>query len=249
MLSWKRLRRSEWVLAAVCWVIQIYIRLVYRTGRWSVVGAEIPARILAENRPFILAFWHGRLLMMPMAWQGMAPMHMLISAHRDGRIIANAVRYFGIDWVKGSSSDGGSAALRQMVRFIKAGDCVGITPDGPHGPYMRASDGAAAIARLARAPILPLTYATARRRILSSWDRFHLPFPPTRGIFIWGEPIEVPAHADKAALEAARLLVETRMNAITAEADRRMGNEAMSLDPIDVAEPTTGDAAASESRR
>ena len=244
MLSWKRLRRSKWVLTAVCWIIQLYIRLVYRTGSWSVVGAEIPARILSEGRPFILAFWHGRLLMMPMAWQGMAPMHMLISAHRDGRIIADAVRHFGIDWVKGSSSDGGLAALRQMVKFIKAGDCVGITPDGPHGPCMRASEGAAAIARLSRAPIVPLTYATARRRILGTWDRFHLPIPPTRGVFIWGEPIEVPADADRAGLEAARLLVETRMNAITAEADRRMGKEAVSADPIGDAETAAGEAAA-----
>ncbi|HTS91408.1 MAG TPA: lysophospholipid acyltransferase family protein [Stellaceae bacterium] len=248
MLSWKRLRRSEWVLASACWAIQLYVRIVYRTGRWSVAGAEIPARILAEGRPFILAFWHGRLLMMPMAWQGMAPMHMLISAHRDGRIIADAVSYFGIDWVKGSSSDGGLAALRQMVRFIKAGDCVGITPDGPHGPYMRASEGAVAIARLARAPIVPLSYATARRRILRTWDRFHLPLPPTRGVFIWGEPIEVAPDADKQALEAARLLVETRMNAITAEADRRMGNEAVEVGPIGSAAPATGDAAAGGSR-
>ena len=244
MTLWKRLRRSEWVLASVCWAIQLYVRLVYRTGRWSVTGAEIPARILAERRPFILAFWHGRLLMMPMAWQGMAPMHMLISAHRDGRIIADAVSYFGIDWVKGSSTDGGLAALRQMVKFIRAGDCVGITPDGPHGPYMRASEGAVAIARLARAPIVPLSYATARRRILRTWDRFHLPLPPTRGVFIWGEPITVAPDADKAVLEAARLLVETRMNAITAEADRRMGNEAVMVDPLGGAAPATGDAAA-----
>src|SRR5216683_1277809 len=65
----KRFLRSELVLRALCWTIHLYIRLVYATGKWEVEGAEIPRRILAQGKPFILAFWHGRLLMMPMAWQ------------------------------------------------------------------------------------------------------------------------------------------------------------------------------------
>ena len=227
----KRLVRSEQVIQVLCWIIHLYIRLLHASGRWTVEGADIPQRTLARGRAFILAFWHGRLLMMPMAWQRMAPIHMLISSHRDGRIIAEAVRYFDIDWLAGSSSEGGLAALRQMVKHLKAGACVGITPDGPRGPAMRASPGIVATARLARAPILPIAYATRRRRILGTWDRFHLPFPPTGGLFLWGEPIEVPEDADEAALERYRALVEERMNAMTAEADRRMGHPALAPEP------------------
>jgi lysophospholipid acyltransferase (LPLAT)-like uncharacterized protein len=227
----KRLLRSEWVLKTLCWLVHLYIRLVYATGHWTVEGAEIPRAVLAQGRPFILAFWHGRLLMMPMAWQRLAPMHMLISNHRDGRIIADAVRYFDIEWLAGSSSEGGLAALRQMVKHLKAGDCVGITPDGPRGPAMRAGLGIVATAKLAQVPVVPITYATRRRRVLGTWDRFHLPIPPTAGVFLWGEPIEVPADADEAMLEHHRLLVETTMNALSAEADRRMGHAAVALDP------------------
>ena len=87
-MSWrKQAMRAEISRRLVCWVVQIYIRLVYATGRWRVEGGHIPRRLRAEGRPFILAFWHGRLLMMPMAWQHLAPMHMLISGHADGRII------------------------------------------------------------------------------------------------------------------------------------------------------------------
>ena len=238
----KRLLRSEWVLKTLCWLIHLYIRLVYATGRWTVEGAEIPRAVLAQGRPFILAFWHGRLLMMPMAWQRLAPMHMLISNHRDGRIIADAVRYFDIDWLAGSSSEGGLVALRQMVKHLRAGDCVGITPDGPRGPAMRASLGIVATAKLAQVPVVPITYATRRRRVLGTWDRFHLPIPPTAGVFLWGEPIGVPADADEAMLEHHRLLVETRMNALTAEADRRMGHVAVALDsPVpEAAAPALG---------
>ena len=226
MAPGKRVLRSEALRRLSCWLIHLYIRFVYWTGRWTVDGAEIPRRLAAAGKPFILAFWHGRLLMIPMAWQNLAPMHMLISGHRDGRIIADAVRYFGIDSIAGSSNAGGGAALRAMVRHVKHGDCVGITPDGPNGPAMRATGGIVAAARLARAPVIPITYATAGRRILASWDRFHLPFPWTRGVYLWGEPIEVPAELDAAGSERWRRLIEERMIAQTAEADRRVGRAA-----------------------
>jgi lysophospholipid acyltransferase (LPLAT)-like uncharacterized protein len=223
MIAAKRLLRSEPLRQALCWLIHLYIRFVFRTARWTVEGAEIPRRLRTAGKPFILAFWHGRLLMIPMAWQRLAPMHMLISGHRDGRIIADAVRYFGVDSIAGSSNAGGGAALRAMLRHVRHGDCVGITPDGPNGPAMRASSGIIAAARLAHAPIVPVTYATGRRRILATWDRFHLPFPGSRGVFLWGEPIEVPAELDEAGIERWRRLVEERMIQQTAEADRRVG--------------------------
>lgn len=223
----KTLLRSSAGLRLSCWLVQAYVRFVYRTGRWTVEGAGFPRAIRDAGGAFILAFWHGRLLMMPMAWQNLAPMHMLISGHRDGRLIAGAVRHFGIDSVAGSSNDGGSAALRAMVRWIKSGDCVGITPDGPDGPAMRASRGIVAVARLAKAPVVPLAYATRARRILGSWDRFHLPLPFSRGIFIWGEPISAAPELDDSGMEACRLQIEQRLNAITSEADRRMGHDAV----------------------
>jgi len=227
MRAFRRLLRSGAGLRLSCWLVQAYIRLIYATGRWSVEGAAFPRAIRREGHAFILAFWHGRLLMMPMAWQNLAPMHMLISSHVDGRLIAGAVRHFGIDTVHGSSNDGGSAALRAMVRWLKAGDCVGITPDGPDGPAMRASRGIVAVARLAGVAIVPLAYATYARRVLGSWDRFHLPLPFTRGIFIWGEPVTVASDLDEAGIESCRVLIEDRLNAITREADRRMGHEAV----------------------
>lgn len=223
----KRWLRADANRRALCWLIQLYIRLVHMTSRWTMVGAEIPDALIASQRPFIVAFWHGRMLMLPMMWARRAPLYMLMSGHRDGRIIADAVAYFGIGSVEGSTSAGGTAALRAMVRHIRAGSCVGITPDGPNGPAMRASEGIVAAARLASAPIVPMTYATSRRRIVQSWDRFHLALPLSRGVFLWGEVIAVPAALDAAEAERWRALIEERMNALTAEADRRVGRDAV----------------------
>jgi lysophospholipid acyltransferase (LPLAT)-like uncharacterized protein len=218
----RRCLRSAFLQRIACWVTQLYIRFVYLTNRWSVEGGDRPYRLTREGRSFIVAFWHGRLLMMPLAWHRLTSFYMLISAHRDGRIIAGAMTYFGIETIAGSSSRGGSAALRTMLKRLKEGCCVGITPDGPRGPAMTASVGIINVARLAHVPIVPLTYATSRRRVLATWDRFHLALPFGRGVYIWGEPIEIEA-LDESGLEGARRLVEMRMVEMVSEADRRVG--------------------------
>jgi len=224
-MSWlKRRAQSDTVRHALCWTMQVYIRFVWATNRWTVEGREHPDKLNAAKRPYIGAFWHGRLAMMPFGWPRHMPLAMLISAHRDGRIIADAVRYFGIDIIAGSSNRGAREALIQMVRALKRGSCIAITPDGPDGPAMAATAGIIQVARLAQAPIEPITYATSRRIILDSWDRFHLPLPFGRGLFLIGKPIEVPADADEATVEHLRGHLETRLREMTDEADRRMGH-------------------------
>ena len=220
----RRLLRSARLRRLLCRVIQLYIRFVYLTNRWTVEGAEPPRRLVAAGGSFILAFWHGRLLMIPMAWQRLAPMHMLISSHRDGRIIADAVTHFGVHSVAGSTRRGGTAALRAMLGHLEEGECVGITPDGPRGPATVASLGIVNVARLAGVPVVPIAYATSRRRVLRTWDRFHLALPFGRGVFLWGDPVEVVRDLDAGGVERARRLIETRMNDLAREADRRVGH-------------------------
>jgi len=223
----RRWLRSEASRSVLCWLLQLYIRLVHATSRWRTVGAEPPDALIAAGQPVIVAFWHGRMLLLPLMWARRGPLFMLMSQHRDGRIIAGAVAYFGIGSIAGSTTLGGSAALRTMLRHIRARASVGITPDGPNGPAMRATEGIVAAARLTRAPIVPMTYATSRRVILASWDRFHLALPFSRGVFLWGEPIRVPERLDAAGVAEWRALIEARMIALTAEADERVGRESV----------------------
>lgn len=217
MKPWKHLLRNEALRHALCWLAAWYIRLVWTTGRWTILGEEIPRRYWEAGQAFILSFWHGRLLMMPYCWERSTPIHMLISHHRDGRLIADTVRHFGVRAIAGSSSKGGTEALRAMRAALKAGECVGITPDGPRGPRMRAGAGVAAVARLAGVPVIPAAFAVERGRTLGSWDRFLLAWPFGRGVIVWGEPIEVARDADQ---DQARQHIEDALNAVTAHADR-----------------------------
>jgi lysophospholipid acyltransferase (LPLAT)-like uncharacterized protein len=230
----KRLVRASATRRVVSWLAYLYMRFVYATTRWTVDGDEPSRTLVNENKPCIACFWHGRMLMLPMGLRRFSrtldtprtlPVHVLISAHGDGRAISDAIRYTGLKTIEGSTNDGGAKALRDLVSCLKAREYIGITPDGPNGPAMRATIGVIVAAKIGGVPIVPFTYATSRRRILDTWDRFHLPLPFGHGVFLWGEPIIVPTDLDQVGLETWRALVEARMNALTAEADRRAGRE------------------------
>jgi lysophospholipid acyltransferase (LPLAT)-like uncharacterized protein len=220
----KWVTRSESVRGALCWLGAQYIRLVRATGYWRVEGGQIPAAFWREGKPFILAFWHGRIMMMPYCWPRDEKIRMLISQHRDGQFIARTVAHFGIETVAGSSSKGGSTALRSMLRTLKQGDCVGITPDGPRGPRMRASDGIVHVARMSGVPVIPCGFSARSRKVLGSWDRFTIAAPFSKGVFVWGEAIRVPADSTAEQLEEARLAIEAGLTHVTQTADRMMGH-------------------------
>lgn len=233
----KQFLKSEGLRRFLCWLGALYIRLVHASGRWQVVGGEAAQDHWRDRKPFILCFWHGRLLMMPHCWPTDRSIHMLISQHRDGQIIARTVGHFGIKTVTGSSSKGGAQALRAMVKSLRAGDCVGITPDGPRGPRMRASEGIVNLARLAGVPIIPATFGAGCGRIVNSWDRFLIAWPFSRGVIVWGEPIQVARDASAADIEHARLAVENALNEITDKADRLTGRVPVAPAP-NVTSPT-----------
>ena len=220
MAGFKSLMRRPGPRAAACWLGARYIRLVRLTGRWRIEGAEHPERLLAGNRPFLVAFWHGRLMMMSEAWPYDRPFQMVISQHADGALISRTIGALGFGTLSGSTSRGGVAVLRAMVRALGNGSCVGITPDGPRGPRMRAAQGAVQAARLAGVPILPIAYAASPSRKARSWDSMMIPSLFGRGIIRWGAPIEIARDAD---IEDETRRLEERLNDLVAALDAELG--------------------------
>ncbi len=207
------------LLRIIPWFYSFVLRFLAVTIRKQTQCPEFPETFWQKGQHVIIAFWHQRLLMMPfLPHQGRVGM--LISRHRDGEFIARAVRFFGIDSVRGSTTRGGLSALRGMVRFFKGGANLAITPDGPQGPRHIVQIGVVELARQTGAPILPVTYAASRKKVFSSWDHFIFPLPFSRVVFRWGEPVFVPRNADSRELEAKRSLLENSLKKITEEADR-----------------------------
>jgi lysophospholipid acyltransferase (LPLAT)-like uncharacterized protein len=201
-----------------------YISLVFKTTRWQHIGLENFSKYWTSQKPVIICFWHNRLLMMCFAWRAERPFHMLISSHRDGEMIARTVGYHGIKTIPGSTSKGSMQALRLILKNLKEGSAIGITPDGPRGPKFKVGEGVINIAKLSGADIVPITYAVSRRKVFSSWDRFVLSFPFGKGVYMFGDPIKLPKKIDKAGLEKARQVLEKSLTELSNQADAMMGH-------------------------
>lgn len=197
----------------------LVIRLLRATLRITHVNREALARARgADGRRYILSFWHGRLLLMRYSYPG-ERITVMISRHRDGELIARTMAWFGIHSTRGSTTSGGMAALREIVRRIRDGWDAAFTPDGPRGPRHVVQPGVIEAARLAGAPIVPVTFAARSGRKLGSWDRFLVPRPFTRGVILYGEPLEVPRDARGEVLERLRLQLQTEMIDLERRAD------------------------------
>lgn len=233
------MRLGKWFLgtapskAVFGFVAAQYIRLVNLTTRWRIINDRVVPDLLGQGRAVIFVTWHGRLMMVPCAWPGTTPLHLLASRHGDGEMIARAMRHFGMIMVRGSThrperqrDKGGAAAMREMLASLKQGHSVGITPDGPRGPAMRLSAGVVALARLSGAPIVPVAVCPGRYYVLDTWDRFHFALPFSKGAIVIGDPITIERKIDGPAQEAARRQVEAALMEVTERADQMTGTAA-----------------------
>ena len=191
MLNYKKIFRTKFAYSVICWIGAQYIKLVAQTTKWSFINKKYIKNLWKKNEPFILCFWHGRLLMMPLSWKNEKKINVLISAHSDGQLLSRTVKHFNIETITGSSSKGGSEAIRNIIKSLKSGISVGMTPDGPRGPRMKVNSAIIKIASLTGCKILPLSYSVKRKKFLNSWDRFLLAYPFNKGCFIWGKPIKI----------------------------------------------------------
>ena len=202
--------RSQSMTSVATRAATAYLRFALHTTRWRLDCSPADLRRLTTE-PVILAFWHERLLLMPIVWRlirraGGSPdrypkVNVLISRHHDGRMIAGVMARFGAQIVHGSSARekdgtitdrGGAAALRRLAALLRAGEHVVITPDGPRGPPRMAKLGLDHLARVTGRPILPCAAWSAPHLRLPTWDRMMVPLPFGRGVLSLGPPISSP---------------------------------------------------------
>ena len=246
----KAVFRSAPVQGLLAGLIWLYMATLGRTIRWQVEGMDKARACWSDERGFIAAAWHSRILILPTAWtryarhwdQPKGPLAILISLSRDGGFVATAAHMLGLKVIRGSAANkkkrdkdkGGAAAIREAGELLGSGGAVCITLDGPRGPNQRAGIGPILIAKKKRVPILIYALASSPARRLKSWDRFLLPAPFGKGAIVFDGPIEIPRDEDA---ETLRLRVEERMNAATRRAEELVGLR--SIDPAPLQQSLT----------
>jgi lysophospholipid acyltransferase (LPLAT)-like uncharacterized protein len=231
------LRRFEPIarleIAAAAFAIRAVLGLLGATVRWTREGTAELERAWASGQPVLMAFWHGRSIMLPFVYRGRGAC-IMNSRHRDGEIVSRVLAGFGIQSTRGSSTRGAVPGVLGLVRASRRGLDIALIPDGPRGPAGVAKPGAAALALATGAPLFPMAVSCSRGWRLGTWDRLMLPRPFARMVLVVGEPLVAsaappPEHAASGResraeqRERLRAELERRLRRVTAQADRLAG--------------------------
>jgi lysophospholipid acyltransferase (LPLAT)-like uncharacterized protein len=204
-------------------LVAALVRVVGASLRLRAEGVEALTPSWAAARPLIYCVWHGRILMVP--WlnarlresHGARAVSVLASRSRDGSLMGDYVRRFGLDVIRGSSSRGGAEALRALKTAVEAGRDVALAPDGPRGPRGQLGSGVIALAALTGAPVVPLGFAARPAWHLSSWDAFEIPVPFARAAVVFGAMTSIERGVDR---ERVRKEIQRSLDEATNAADR-----------------------------
>jgi lysophospholipid acyltransferase (LPLAT)-like uncharacterized protein len=218
MKDWLKKSKDNLALFLVSLIGPILIFVLGKTLRIKWIGEKNLDPIRENGGRVLYAFWHGRMLILSYShrWQ---KIHVLISQHRDGELIARIIERLGFVSVRGSTTRGGSKALFEMAKKGMSGYDIAITPDGPRGPKFKVQPGVIYIAQRSGMPVIPISNSAKRRWTLSSWDGFLIPKPFSKSVIIIGEPIYVSLEATPQQLEEKRRELEESLAELTQRAD------------------------------
>ncbi len=207
----KKLFKLSIIQKFLAYIGYLYILFVGITSRIEIINQEFSNKMWEEKKPFILAFWHGQLMMIGHVWKSKAVLNMLASSHSDGRFGAYIAGHFNLKNISIESKNK-SPSLRQVFKILNNGNYLGVTPDGPRGPNQKVSEGIIKIAINSQVPIIPLGFASSRNFKLKSWDSFLITYPFSKCKFIWGDPIVIPSTTEDGEIEKYKLFLEEKIN-------------------------------------
>ncbi len=213
--------KPKWYQRLVAWLIFLIERLLVSTLRveWDDRAGLAAGKF---SGPVIFCLWHNRLALCMCVWRNYVRRHSpqnglaaLISASKDGALLACTLEQFGVQPVRGSSSRRGPQALLELTSWLERGYNLAITPDGPRGPRYVVQPGVAALGMVTGAAVIPVAYRASRKFTLRSWDQFQIPMPFARCEITLGESIYFPRATSDEERESLRKRLEEALRTIT----------------------------------
>jgi lysophospholipid acyltransferase (LPLAT)-like uncharacterized protein len=210
----------KWFQRLAAFLIWVVASLVLATLRYRV---NDPHGLLKQKSfpPAVFCIWHNRLaLSMKIYFSIVRPQksdqHLagLVSASKDGALLAAIFERFGVQPVRGSSSRRGAQALRELTTWADRGYDLAITPDGPRGPKYVVQEGAIVLAQLTGRTLVPVTQKLSWKISLKSWDHFQIPLPFSRCEITFGKTFLVPRETTVEKREQIRREFEAELLAI-----------------------------------
>lgn len=221
--------RQRVVLRVVPCLGSLVAKCILATCRYVVRGKHHYTEAAAAG-PVLIAIFHESALFAPYHFRH-TNFHGMTSQSFDGELAARLLRHFGIGAVRGSSTRGGSEALKNIAIAMQHVGTVGFTIDGPKGPWRTAKPGMSVLAARTGRPVAPMAFAATRAKRLRTWDRFPIPLPFSRIYMLCGPPIPPPATSSAEDIERHRQHLEAVMNALHREVDAEANPDKPPLPP------------------
>ncbi|MCK8827326.1 lysophospholipid acyltransferase family protein [Natroniella acetigena] len=190
----------------------------------AVQGAERVNKLLAGDKSIIFAPWHGQLWLPSYHLRNQGYVA-LASQSRDGEYISRLLQKLGWDVVRGSTSRGGARSLLKLVKKLRQGNHIAITPDGPRGPIHQVKPGVVYLAQKTDSIIIPIGVSYTRKKVFGSWDRFWLPAPFSKAALVYGAGLEIKE--DKLStleIEKYQKLLGQKINQAGQAAEKMLGD-------------------------
>ena len=208
---------------AVAAVAPLIVRLWGKTLRVRFDGADRRQGHIPDIPNGIFLFWHQRIFALGGVFHHTDALA-IVSQHGDGEMLAGVLLGLGIRPIRGSTTRGGTRALREVLRQKedrKSGEKIFIiiTPDGPRGPRHHLHPGAVYLASKTGLPLYLVAVSFGSRFQFGTWDGFLLPRPFTRTLFRLGDKIDVPADLERDDIEPLRADIEARLREVTRATD------------------------------
>lgn len=183
------------------------------TFRLSVVNDGPWRRHLQAGGRVLLCTWHQQFLTTLAYFSRYRDYNptIIISRSRDGELIARVAAHAGWSAVRGSSSQGGSTALKQMIRHMRSSYLGGHILDGPRGPAGIVKPGVIRLAQTTGAVIVPFHVTVDKAWFFNSWDYFMLPHPFARVTIHFLDLMPIAPQKDPSIIESQRQDLENRL--------------------------------------
>lgn len=199
----------------LAYILSPIVRIWSKSLRYERINYE-QVKAIRSNEPVIFALWHDELF---------APCYLhrdegviaVVSASKDGELLAGVLESLGYNLARGSSNREGLRALRSAYKTMHSRNQDAVfTIDGPKGPRHKAKEGIFYLAYKANAPIVPTRVQLTRKKLFQkAWDNFQLPIPGSSCKIIYGEPYKLNCEKINSELiEKEQLILEQKMEQV-----------------------------------
>ena len=184
----KRLSKNIFFLNIFANLVFLSLWIVKSTSRWNGINEDIIEKELNNKKSLIVLIWHYQLMGSTFSWRFKPKLRPIATSHRDGQLSTLVQKKFGLDPLL-RKKDNPTFLIKNISKAVKNGDCIYITPDAPHGPPKKINTNIFKLCQKFNLNVAILSFHTNKYFRINSWDKLKIPFPFSRGIYLWGNKI------------------------------------------------------------